>query len=565
MFAPMAFTICFALLGSMLVAILVAPVLASFVLGKARQRESRVLRLVKAVYRPTLSAALQSRTLVVALSVAGFAGCLALLPTLGTEFIPTLEEGSILIGVAMTPSISLDKATETVMALERRIKQHPEVHETVSRIGRPEAGSHPHPVNYAEIHIELESERGGSPRQTKARLVSALSEELKHFPGVQLNFTQPIQNAFDELLSGIKAELAIKLYGEDLGILQGKAEEIEAAVKDVPGLWTYRWSRALASHRSRSLPTGRLRPARGGGGPDPRSGGIGRWRRGHRHAVCKHAALRHSSAASGSLPAGSRRHSPASGAYRGPLLIPLSQVAEVREVVGPIQINREKNQRRWVVQGNVRGRDMGGVVADVRERINERVDLPPGYFIEYGGQFENQQRAMGRLAIVVPIVIALVYLLLWLSFSSMRDALIVMVNVPLALIGGILGLYWTGEYLSVPASVGFIALFGIAVQNGVVLLSYFRQLRAEGKSLREAITEGALLRIRPVLMTALTTVLGLMPLLLSQGIGSEVQRPLAVVVVFGLTTSTLLTLYVLPAVYSWTGNMEATERRHGAG
>jgi cobalt-zinc-cadmium resistance protein CzcA len=231
--------------------------------------------------------------------------------------------------------------------------------------------------------------------------------------------------------------------------------------------------------------------------------------------------------------------------------VPLSQVANVEQVTGPIQINREKNQRRWIVQGNVRGRDLGGVVADIQSRIAEKVELPPGYTIEYGGQFENQQRAMKRLAIIVPTVIGLVLVMLWMSFGVMRHALIIIVNVPLALIGGILGLLITGSYLSVPASVGFIALFGIAVQNGMVLVTYFNDLRERGKSVAEAVTEGAELRLRPVLMTAMTTVLGLLPLLLATGIGADVQRPLATVVVFGLTTSTLLTLFVIPAVYVW--------------
>ncbi|MCK5187517.1 MAG: efflux RND transporter permease subunit, partial [Deltaproteobacteria bacterium] len=232
-------------------------------------------------------------------------------------------------------------------------------------------------------------------------------------------------------------------------------------------------------------------------------------------------------------------------------LIPLEQVAEVKLVTGPIQINRENNHRRWVIQGNIRGRDMGSVVADIESIIDERITLPPGYYIEYGGQFENQQRAMARLAIIVPVVITLVFFMLGLTFGSIHHALLIIINIPLALIGGIFGLFVAGEYLSVPAAVGFIALFGIAVQNGVVLLSYINELYLKGKSLQDSVIEGALLRLRPVLMTALTTVLGLFPLLLSQGIGAEVQRPLAIVVVFGLSTSTLLTLFVIPALYGW--------------
>jgi cobalt-zinc-cadmium resistance protein CzcA len=233
--------------------------------------------------------------------------------------------------------------------------------------------------------------------------------------------------------------------------------------------------------------------------------------------------------------------------------IPLSQVATVEHVVGPIQVNRENNNRRWVVQANVRGRDLGSVVSDIKAIVASRVTLPEGYWVEYGGQFENQQRAMRRLAIIVPVVLAAVFLLLWMAFGTAREALIILFNVPLALIGGVLGLYFSGEYLSVPASVGFIALFGIAVQNGVVLVSYFDELRKSGHTKIAAVQEGALLRLRPVLMTASTTMLGLLPLLMARGIGSEVQRPLAVVVVFGLGTSTLLTLFVIPAAYAWFG------------
>jgi cobalt-zinc-cadmium resistance protein CzcA len=232
-------------------------------------------------------------------------------------------------------------------------------------------------------------------------------------------------------------------------------------------------------------------------------------------------------------------------------LIPLEQLAEIKQVIGPIQVNREENQRRWIIQGNVRGRDMGSVVADIKKLIEEKIQFPPGYYIEFGGQFENQQRAMTRLSIIVPIVIALIFFMLCLTFGSIHHAFLIILNIPLALIGGVIGLYLTGEYLSVPAAVGFIALFGIAVQNGVVLVSYINELCLKGRPMEEAVVEGSLLRLRPVLMTATTTIFGLLPLLLSSGIGSEVQRPLAVVVVCGLFTSMVLTLFVIPTVYSW--------------
>jgi len=552
MFSPVAFTIGFALLGSMATALIVAPVLSTYLLRQRERRELWLVRAMKAVYRPLLVGALRWKLLVVLLAMAAFAASLFALGQIGTEFIPTLEEGSIMIGVVMAPSISLEKATETVMALEREITEFGEVAETVSRIGRPEAGSHPHPVNYAEVHIELKPPDEWPTYASKAELVEALNERLSGHPGVQLNFTQPIQNAFDELLSGIKAQLAIKVYGENLDTLKSLAGTIEHAIEDVDGLVD------LSVEQSFGQPQVQVIADRAACS---------------RHGVSVSQILELVELAVGGevidhlylntrrfgihvrYGERDRRDEEAIGNLwvrtDGGARIPLSQVADVKPVTGPIQINRENNQRRWVVQGNVRGRDLGSVVADIRQRVAENVKLPPGYFVEYGGQFANQQRAMRRLQIIVPIVIAGVFLMLWMSFGSFRHAMIIVVNVPMALVGGVAGLLIAGEYLSVPASVGFIALFGIAVQNGLVLVSTINQLRREGRPLNAALVEAGMLRLRPVLMTAITTILGLLPLLLTTGIGSEVQRPLAVVVVFGLATSTLLTLFVIPAVYGW--------------
>ena len=535
----------------MFTAVVVAPVLSLFLLRQGVHTELLLVRGLKAAYGPLLRLALRARVLVVVLAVGAFVSSLLVVPHLGTEFIPTMEEGSILIGVAMAPSISLEKGTETILKMERRIMEFPEVDEVISRIGRPEAGSHPHPVNYAEIHIELKPLSEWQRYGDKQEFIAALEQELKPFPGVQLNFTQPIQNAFDELLSGIKAQLAVKLYGEELDVLRSKATEIRTAISTIPGLVDLSVEQSFGQPQVQVV-ADRQACARYGvsvsrilemvelavGGEEidqiylfPRRFGI-------------HLRYQEPFRAD---PAAIRRilvETDTGGS------VPLSQVADVRQVIGPIQVNRENNQRRWIVQGNVRGRDLGSVVADIQERIAEKIVLPPGYTIEYGGQFENQQRAMRRLSIIVPTVIAVVFVLLWMSFSSLRHAVIIVINVPLALVGGVFGLLLTGQYLSVPASVGFIALFGIAVQNGIVLVTYFNDLRARGKPLKEAVLEGSLLRLRPVLMTAVTTVLGLLPLLLARGIGSDVQRPLATVVVFGLTTSTLLTLFVIPAVYS---------------
>ena len=461
-----------------------------------------------------------------------------------------------MIGVTMTPSISLEKATETVMKMERKIMAFDEVAETVSRVGRPEAGSHPHPVNYAEIHISLKPRKAWKTYASKAALTEALNTKLDEIPGVQRNFTQPIQNLFDELISGVKTQLAIKVFGEDLGVLRKKAIEIRNTIDQVPGLVDLSVEQSFGQPQVQVV-ADRTACARYGVSVSQ---------------ILEMVELAVGGEVIDNIYLNTRRfgiHLRYQEPYRNDPealrnlllathnngLIPLGEVARVKQVIGPIQINREKNLRRWIVQGNIRGRDMGSVVDDIQIRIEENIQLPPGYSIEYGGQFENQQRAMKRLSVIVPVVTGAVFLMLWMTFGSLRPALIIVVNVPLALVGGILGLFVMGEYLSVPASVGFIALLGIAVQNGMVLVSYFKDLQDRGRSVKDAVLEGALLRLRPVLMTAATTILGLTPLLLGQGIGSEVQRPLASVVIFGLSTSTLMTLFIIPAVYGWLEGM----------
>ncbi len=552
MFSPMAFTISFALLGSIVFAVVVAPVLCTYLLKGGQHREFILLTKLKALYRPLVTQAIKKRKSVLLVALCIFIASLVAVPFLGTEFIPTLEEGSILIGVTMAPSISLEKATETVTKMERRILAFSEVEEIVSRIGRPEAGSHPHPVNYAEVHIELKPEDTWNNGRDKKDLIEVLNHALSSFPGAQLNFTQPIQNAFDELLSGIKAQLAIKVFGEDLTILREKAQEIHNSIDNIAGLVDLSVEQSFGQPQYQVI-VDREACARyginanqilelvelaiGGANIDyiylnTRRFGIHvRYQEQFRHdpAVIRNLLVE----------------------TQDGVQIPLQQVAEVKQVIGPIQINREKNQRRWVIQGNIRHRDLGSVVNDIKKRIDEKIDLPSGYYIEFGGQFENQERAMTRLSIIVPVVIVLVFFMLGLTFGSIHHALLIIINVPLALIGGIIGLFMTGEYLSVPAAVGFIALFGIAVQNGVVLVSYIKELHLSGLPLQEAVINGSLMRLRPVLMTAVTTVLGLLPLLFSTGIGAEVQRPLAIVVVSGLTTSTALTLFVIPALYEW--------------
>jgi len=560
MFSPVAFTITFALLGSIVSAIIFAPVLSSLLLKAEQEKEFIVVSVLKKIYRPLLDRTLRKKIVVVSGAVIAFILSLLLFPWLGTEFIPVLEEGVIQINITMAPSISLVKATETIMQLERKILTYKEVESTIAKIGRPEAGSHPHPVNFANIQITLKPKKEWKDYKRKGQMISALNQELLQYPGIQLNFTQPIQNLFDELLSGVRTQLAIKLYGDDLSVLRSKAEEIRETIEGIPGLVD------LATEQSFGQPQVQViadRDACARYGVNV-SEILEVVRLGIGGEVVDQIFL--NSRRFGINVRYQERHRDTPEALENLLVhtsegynVPLSQVAQIKRLVGPIQVNREKNQRRWTITANVRGRDLGGVVADIQEKVEEKIQLPSGYYLEYGGQFENQQRAMKRLSIIVPTALVLIFFMLYLGFNSLRYALLIFANVPLALIGGVFGLFITGEYLSVPASVGFIALFGIAVQDGFVLVSFINRLRQEGMETSQAVVEGAMLRIRPVCMVVLTTILGLVPLLLSTGMGSEVQRPLAVVVVFGLITSTFLTLFLIPALYEWFSEPEVKD------
>ncbi len=552
MFSPMAWTISAAMIGSTALALMVIPVLSIFILKHKTVGDTWLVKLLDSLYAPLLKRALAAKGIILVTLAIVFILTLIVGSRLGREFMPVLEEGSILIGVGMAPSISLEKATETVMKLERKIMMFDEVRETVSRIGRPEAGSHPHPVNTAEIHLNLTPMDQWKNFKSKAALIAAIRKKIAVVPGVQFNFTQPIQNAFDELISGVKTQLAIKLYGDDLTVLRNKATEIKEVIADVPGLVDLNLEQSFGQPQIQIIPN-RAMCARYGisvkhilelvefaiGGEvidniylNTRRFGIHiRYQEQYRDTPEAIRNLLLSTTDNG--------------------LIPLGLVAKVKQVVGPIQINREKNQRRWVVQGNIRGRAIGSVVGDIQQLINQKIKLPPGYTIEYGGQFENQQRAMKRFLLIVPCVIIAVLIMLWITLASVRQALIIFTMVPLSIIGGVWGLVIMGEYLSVPAAVGFIALFGMAMLDGLVMISCFNEMRGRGLSIQDAVIKGAHQRLSPVMVTTVTTLLGLLPLLLAKGIGAEIQRPLAGVVVFGLATSTLLTLFVIPVVYCW--------------
>ena len=553
MFRPMAFSISFAMFGSLIFSLTVIPVLCSFFLKGGSEEDTWIMRVVKRPYLAMLRWSLAHRKQTLAGALAALGLSLALVPFLGTEFVPVLEEGSILYRVTLAPSAGLDEAIRTGTQIERMVKAFPEVADVVSKIGRAEAGGDPEPVNNIEAIVTLTPEDRWTPGRDKAGLVEAMERKLAVVPGVALNFSQPIANRVDELLSGVKAQLAIQLFGDDLDRLVQKADEIQQVVSAIPGAADVQ-TEQVTGQPQLQIRIDRNAIARYGinvedvqeaievaiGGES--AGQVFEGIRRFDINVRLQEPYRRDVDAIGSLLIPSPN---------APARVPLGQLASITTVVGPKQISHDNGQRRIVIQLNVRGRDMGGFVAEAQRRIGARVTLPPGYLVKWGGQFENQQRAMKRLAIIVPITIGLIFILLFSSFGSLKQAALIILNVPFALIGGILGLAVSRQYLSVPASVGFIALFGVAVLNGVVLVSYINALRQEGLSLRDAVLRGTELRLRPVLMTATVAILGLLPLLFSSGAGSEVQRPLAAVVVGGLLSSTALTLLLLPTLYGW--------------
>ncbi len=554
LFRPLAFTITMALGASIFAAVVNATALGAVLLkpsGKNQKRTERTLAFIRKIYVPVVDKVIKFRYPVFAFVLSMLAVSVFLLSKIGREFIPTLEEGSIVVTVTMTPSIGLTESEKVVKDLERQIMTHPEVAGTISRIGRPEAGSHPHPVNFAEIQLALKPENG-KPAGAAARrkIVEELRHELGDYPGVTLNFSQPIQNAFDELLSGARTYFALKLYGENIDVLREKAQEIREKIADVPGVVDLSVEQSFGQPQLQ-IELNRKELARLGingsevmavvesvlGGEN--IGTIYRDTRRYNINIRLAEKFRMSPEAIGNL-----KFKTAQGRY-----VDLKRIANIRITEGPVQINREKIQRRWTIYGNISGRAPSEIVADMRKVIAEKVDLPAGYTVEFGGQFENQERAMKKLMFIVPVVLALIFGLLWMTFGSLRNSLTVIVNVPLALIGGVIGLAAMNQLLSVPAAVGFIALFGIAIQDAVVMFSDFNDLRRGGMPLLDAVREGCVVRLRAVLLTTVTTLLGLLPLLLSTGIGAEVQRPLAIIVVFGLSSSTLLTLFFLPALY----------------
>ncbi|HEA16494.1 MAG TPA: efflux RND transporter permease subunit [Pseudoalteromonas prydzensis] len=552
LFQPMAISIMLAIVAAVIVALVIVPALAVYLFANGvTLRRSVLLEPLDKAYKLCLGWAMTARKTVIAIAGVLVVVAGVLLPQLGTEFVPELEEGTINLRVTLAPSASLDTALTVAPKLEAILLEFPEVEYALSRVGRPEVGGDPEPVNNIEIYLGLTPVSEWQSADNRAQLQVLMEKKLEQFPGLLFNFSQPIATRVDELLSGVKAQLAIKLFGADLDVLVAKGQAIEQAVKGVAGAKDVAMEQ-IAGEAQLVIKPNRLALSRYGlsvgdlmtivqhGIGGTAAGQIINANERYDIYVRIGAEFRNSPEAIADL-----RLSSPTGA-----LVRVGDVATVNIESGPPQVRRDDVQRRVVIQANVQGRDMGSVVADIRAAISEQVKLPSGYGMSIGGQFENQQRAQQRLSIVVPISLALIALLLYFAFGSIGQALLILVNVPLAVIGGVVALYVSGQYLSVPSSVGFITLFGVAVLNGVVMVESINNRVKNGDSLDSAAFNGALSRLRPVLMTALTSALGLIPMLISTGIGAEIQKPLATVIVGGLFTATFLTLFVLPVLYA---------------
>ena len=572
MFSPLAFTVSFALLASLFLALTMAPALSSYLLknvgttsgglfssnGKRDDKDSSedndtesnpVVRVSKRLYRPLLDGALQRTSLTLGLAAMTLAIGVGVYTITGSEFAPQMEEGAIAIQAAMKPSAALSTTQRVQSQVEDALLEFPEVKDAVSKTGRAEVATDPMGQNLSDMIVSL------TPRDTwrydsKEALVNALRERLGQVPGARFSFTQPIALRLDEMISGVKSEIAVKIYGEDLDELERLGNEVADVLRSVPGHADVA-PEQVAGSGYLEVDIRRSDAARYGLSVD---------------AVQRTLTLAVGGERVTEVLEGDRRfdligrfadtdRNSAEAVRNVPLFTPagtqirLQDVATVRLTQGPAQVSREQGKRKLTVESNVTGRDIGGFVEEAQAAVQAQVDLPPGYLIDWGGQFENQERANERLLLILPITLAIVFVLLFMTFNSVKQALLIFLNIPVSIVGGIVLLWAMGLYMSVPASVGFIALLGIAVQNGIVMISFIDELRLQGRSFYDAVREGAMLRLRPILMTGMTTLLGLLPLLFATGIGSDVQRPLAAVVVGGLFTLLASTLLLLPTLY----------------
>ena len=550
LFGPVALTIVFALGASLLLSLTVIPVLASAALRSGHHATPWLVRKLEAIYAPLLDAALRHARVVVIASLAALAGAVALFPFIGKSFMPSLDEGDIIMQVEKLPSIHLEQSVATDQALQRRIlEQVPEVRSIVARVGSDELGLDPMGLNETDSFLVLQP-RAQWRFKNKEELIDAIRQAAEGIPGVNLSFTQPIEMRTSEMLSGVRGDLAVKVFGPNAEELSRLSTQIVQVLQALPG------SEDVLTAQNGGVQYFRVaidRQAAGrlGLSVEQIQNDLRTLVEGQQVGVVMQDARRVPLVVRGGE---DLRMSPAQFAQLrlptpGGQAVALSQLARLEVTDGPVKIEREQSSRMAVVRANVRGRDLVGFVAEAQAAVAQKVPLPAGYSLAWGGQFENQQRAASRLALVVPVALALIVGVLFATLGSLRQAILVFANIPLALVGGVVALAVSGEYLSVPASVGFIALMGIAVLNGLVLVTCFNQLAARGLPITEVVRQGALRRLRPVLMTASITGLGLFPLLLATGPGSEIQRPLAIVVIGGLVSSTLLTLVLLPILY----------------
>ncbi len=550
LFIPVALTIVFALSGSLLLSLTVIPVAASFLIKRGAHEDPWLVRKAQAVYAPLLAWCLANARTVIAAALIALAATAGVYTLIGKTFMPTMDEGDMIMQVVKLPSISLEQAAQTDLAIQRAVlAQVPEVKGIVARAGADELGLDPMGLNDTDTFLVLKP-RDQWRKPDKEWLTDQLRKVMEQFPGVAVNFTQPIEMRVSEMLTGVRGDVAVKVFGADSAALDRIALQIEQVLKKVQGsqdVYTVKNAgvQYLQIHIDR-LAAGRFGLNVDDIQNDLRSVVEGRVlgvvvEPGRRTPLLLRGVdrLRESPVTFADL----RITTPSGEA------VPLSAVASIRRSDGPVKVEHENATRMAVIQSNVRGRDLVGFVEEAKQAVAKSVPLPAGYRLEWGGQFENQQRAAARLAIVVPISLVLIFLLLFATFRSVRQALLVLTNIPFAMIGGVFALWISREYLSVPASVGFIALLGIAVLNGVVMVTYFNQLLDQGMELAQVVVEGAKRRLRPVLMTASIAAFGLVPLLFASGPGSEIQRPLAIVVIGGLVTSTLLTLVLLPILF----------------
>jgi cobalt-zinc-cadmium resistance protein CzcA len=493
-------------------------------------------------------------------SLVALAASLSLLPFLGTSFIPEMKEGSLVPGINRVPNISLEESIRMEMEAMRLVMTVPGVKSAVSGVGRGESPADPQAQNESTPIVSLEPPEKWPDGWTQDDIADAIREKLRALPGVDVVMAQPISDRVDEMVTGVRADIAVKIFGDDLQTLKQKADEIARVAGSIQGARDLRVEK-ITGQQYLQIEIDRRAIARAGmnvsdihdkiemavGGKvateiyegERRFGAVVRLPEQYRDDV---EAIRNLVVTA-----------------RNGAQIPLSRLARIEVAEGPAQISRELGKRRVVVGINVADRDLGGFVAELQGRVAAEVRLPPGYRLEWGGQFQNMERALGHLSVIIPITVAAIFFLLFLLFRSVKTASLIILVLPFAALGGVIGMFFSGEYLSVPASVGFIALWGIAVLNGVVLISYIRDLRMQGMAVGEAVIEGAKLRFRPVMMTATVAALALIPFLFATGPGSEVQRPLAIVVINGLISSTLLTLVVLPAIYRWFDDVKAED------